>query len=237
MTTNPAKQLSDSHDVSAKVTKLVQTRTKLALDRYNGRVKKAYERTLGAAKANPVFLSATLRRRGAVRRGLRAALDPVLGHAAPARQQLPRARAAGIAAGASLRLRDDHGRTLVEASGQLRAAAHRSAERRDGRPQSPPLRDHRPARRPRSRHRWLQGRFAGRRGAARRPPRVLRRLLPESRAGSNAARRVRRGARVRAPRARVASERRKAGDRRQLSGRLGRDDARRFAIRTTPVRS
>ena len=56
MTTNPAEQLCDSHDVSAKVTKLVQTRTKLALDRYNGRVKKAYERTLGASQANPVFL-------------------------------------------------------------------------------------------------------------------------------------------------------------------------------------
>ena len=54
--TTSARQLCDSHDVSAKVTKLVQTRTKLALDRYNERVKKAYERTLGASQANPMLL-------------------------------------------------------------------------------------------------------------------------------------------------------------------------------------
>ena len=36
-----AKQLSQSHDVSAKVAQLVQTRTKLALDRFNDRVKQA----------------------------------------------------------------------------------------------------------------------------------------------------------------------------------------------------
>ena len=34
----------------------MQTRTKLALERYNGRVKKAYERTLGASNANPMFV-------------------------------------------------------------------------------------------------------------------------------------------------------------------------------------
>jgi len=55
--TTSARQLCDSHDVSAKVTKLVQTRTKLALDRYNERVKKAYERAVGAAQSNPVAVS------------------------------------------------------------------------------------------------------------------------------------------------------------------------------------
>jgi hypothetical protein len=58
--TTSARQLCDSHDVSAKVTKLVQTRTKLALDRYNGRVKEAYERAVGAAQANPVCRLATI---------------------------------------------------------------------------------------------------------------------------------------------------------------------------------
>jgi len=55
--TTSARQLCDSHDVSAKVTKLVQTRTKLALDRYNERVKKAYQRAVGAVQSNPVAVS------------------------------------------------------------------------------------------------------------------------------------------------------------------------------------
>ncbi len=202
---NPAKRLSQSHDVSAKVAQILQGRTKLALERFSERVQQAGEQQVAASTANPLSAVASLGERRAIRRRLRAALGPVLGHAAPARQQLPRARAAGIAAGAALRLRDGDGRALARASGQLRAAAHRSAEGRDGRCQAPSLRDHRPARRPRPRHRRLQGRFAGRRGAARRPPGVLRHLLPESRAGTDAARRVQRRARVRAPRARAAS--------------------------------
>ena len=111
----------------------------------------------------------------------------------------------GIAAGAALRLRDRDGRALVQASGQLRAAAHRSAQGRDRGPQTPALRDHRPARRSRPGHRRLQGRFPSRRRIARRASRVLRHLLPESRTGTDAAGRVRRRARVRAPRARAAS--------------------------------
>ncbi len=53
--TKSAKQLSDSHEVSAKVTQLLQTRTKLALERYSGRVKEAVEPALGAAMAQPVL--------------------------------------------------------------------------------------------------------------------------------------------------------------------------------------
>ena len=51
--TNPAKQLSDSHEVCAKVAQLLQTRTRLALEHYNGRVKEAFEPALDAATANP----------------------------------------------------------------------------------------------------------------------------------------------------------------------------------------
>ena len=178
MTTTPSRQLCDSHDVSAKVTKLVQTRTKLALDRYNGRVKEAYERTLGASQANPVFLRQlyagaaqyavdfaqrsilfwdTLRQRG----------NNFLEHE---RQGLP-----PVLHFEYETIMD--GRSL-QASGQLRAAAHHSAERRHGGPEAPSVRDHRSAGRPRPGHRRLQGRFAGRRGTARRPSRLLRRLLP-----------------------------------------------------------
>jgi len=46
------------------------------------------------------------------------------------------------------------------------------------RSETPPLRDHRPARRARPRHRRHEGRLPGRRGASRRPPGVLRDLLP-----------------------------------------------------------
>ena len=59
----------------------------------------------------------------------------------------------------------------------------------------------------------------------RRPPGVLRDLLPESRTGTDAARRVQRRARVRASRARASPRRPEARNRRQLPGRLGRDDA------------
>ena len=98
----------------------------------------------------------------------------------------------------------------------------------DGRREAPSLRHHRPARRPRPGHRRLQGRFAGRRRAARRPPGVLRDLLSRARARPDAARRVRRRAGVRAQGARAASGEPQAGDRRQLPGRLGGDDARRL---------
>jgi pimeloyl-ACP methyl ester carboxylesterase len=53
--TNPAAQLAESHDVSAKVVQLLKARTKLALERYNGRVQEALQSTMGAAQANPVL--------------------------------------------------------------------------------------------------------------------------------------------------------------------------------------
>ena len=139
-----------------------------------------------------------LDRRRAVRGGFRAALGPALGHAAPARQQLRRAHAAGVAAGAAFRLRDGPRRAHARAPGQLCAGAHRAAGGRDRRREAPPLHHHRSARRPRSRHRWLQGRFAGRRGAARRPPGLFRDLLPRAGAGADHAGRLRRRAPVRA---------------------------------------
>ena len=98
-------------------------------------------------------------------------------------------------------------RTHARPSGQLRAGAHRSAGGRDGRSEAAALRDHRPARRPRPRHRRLQGRLAGRRRAARRPSGLLRDLLPRSRAGPDAARRLRCRAAIREESARAASGR------------------------------
>ena len=180
--TNPAKQLADSHDVSAKVVQLLQGAHQAGARALQRTRERGLRATCTRRQGQSRVAVAGFRRCCAVRGRLLSALDPVLGHAAPARQQLPRARAAGIAAGPSLRLRDDHGWALAQAPGQLRAVAHRSAERHHGRSQSPSLRHHRPARRPRPRHRRFQGRFTGRRGAARRPSGVLRRLLPESRA-------------------------------------------------------
>ena len=162
-----------------------------------------------------------------VRDRFRAALDPVLGHAARARQQLRRAQPRGPAAAPALRLRNRRRRTHARPSGQLRAGAHRPAGGRDGRSEAAALRDHRPARRPRPGHRRLQGRFAGRRRAARGPSGLLRDLLPRSGAGPDPARRLRCRAAIREESARAASDEREAGDRRQLPGRLGGDDARR----------
>ena len=190
--------------MSAKVAQILQTRTKLALERFSERVHQALRAAGRGADGDADLSVGALGERRAIRRRLRTALGPAVGHAAPARQQLHRARAAGIAAGPALRPRDGHGRALARASGQLRAAAHRSAAGRDGGREAPPVRDHRPARRPRPGYRRLQGRFPGRGSAARRPSGVLRHLLPESRTGTDAARCLQRRARVRAPRARIA---------------------------------
>ena len=40
---NPAKQLSQSHDVAAKVAQILQGRTKLASERFNERIQRARE--------------------------------------------------------------------------------------------------------------------------------------------------------------------------------------------------
>ena len=50
----PARQLSHSHDVAAKVTQVVQSRTKLALERFTERVKGACEQQVAAVIENPL---------------------------------------------------------------------------------------------------------------------------------------------------------------------------------------
>src|SRR5215831_8298958 len=52
---NPGRELSQSHDISAKVAQLLQTRTKQALERYSERVKHAWEGELAALKSNPTL--------------------------------------------------------------------------------------------------------------------------------------------------------------------------------------
>ena len=134
---NPATQLSESHDVSTKVAQVLQTRTKLALEHFGARMQQAWERQIGEFTANPMpawGLSAngaqyavdfaqrsilfwdTLRQRG----------NNFVEHE---RQ--------GLAAGAALRLRDRDGRAFARAPGQLRAAAHHPAEGRDRRSEAP----------------------------------------------------------------------------------------------------
>ena len=51
---NPAKRLSQSHDVAAKVTQILQGRTKLASERFNERVQQACEQNAAALTTNPL---------------------------------------------------------------------------------------------------------------------------------------------------------------------------------------
>ncbi len=136
----------------------------------------------------------------ALQRRLRPALGALLGHAARARQPVSRARAPRPATRAAFRVRDASRRPPVRATGQLCAAQDRPARRRHGGPEAPPLHRHRPARRPRPGNRRVQGRLAGRGRAARRPSCLLRHVLPDPRAGTDAARCLRRRGQVRSPR-------------------------------------
>ena len=199
-----SSQLAHSQDVATKVASLLQKRMKIAQEHYTQRVEQAYKAHAAAAAAavqtadpwtsmyrygvdfaqRSILFWDTLRQRG----------NNFVEHARR-----------GHAAGAALRLRDDARRAHVRAPGQLRARAHHAAGRRDGRCEAAALRHHRSARGPRPRHRRLQGRFAGRRRAARRPSGLFRHLLPRSRAGPDAARRVRRRAAVRAQGARACT--------------------------------
>jgi len=52
---DPARRLSQSHDISAKVAQLLQTRTRRALERYGERVKKASEQPMTGATAHPAL--------------------------------------------------------------------------------------------------------------------------------------------------------------------------------------
>ena len=52
---NSAKRLSQSHEVSAKVAQLLQTRVRTALERYGKRVREAYERQLAGSVPSPML--------------------------------------------------------------------------------------------------------------------------------------------------------------------------------------
>jgi Protein of unknown function (DUF3141) len=52
---NAPRQLSESHDISTKVAQMLQTRTKVALERYSQRVRQACEGQAAVLKANPAL--------------------------------------------------------------------------------------------------------------------------------------------------------------------------------------
>ena len=109
---SPTRRLSHSLDVSSKVARMLQSRTKVALQHLTGRVRGACEGQAAGAAAAPLlpwnaWASAAQYGVDFAQRSIH-----LLGHAAPARQQLHRARAAGTAARAALRARDGDGRAL-----------------------------------------------------------------------------------------------------------------------------
>ena len=128
------RQLAHSQEMSNKVALLFQKRAKIAQEHFTEQLKSACDdNAVGQLLTNPAAAAKVWTDWYELRRRRRAALGPVLGHAAPARQQLPRARERGTAAGAALRLRDGGRRPHARAAGQLRAGAHRAARGRDGR--------------------------------------------------------------------------------------------------------
>jgi hypothetical protein len=175
------------------------------------------------------LFSAGLARLVRVRRRLRAALGAVLGHDSRARQQLDRARGGRETAGPRLQVRSAVGRSPVRAARQPCAGQNHSPEGCRGRRQDASLHHHRPARRAWSGHRRLQGRLRSRCRALGRPPGLLRDFLSGTRARPDARRRHRCRSGIRAHRRRAAPGKCEARARRQLPGRLGRDDARRRA--------
>ena len=205
-------QLARSQEISKKVALLLQKRVSAGAGALQGARAEGVERRrhqlLQAAPADAVGRDDELVR---LRGGLRAALGPVLGHAAPARQQLRRARkrrACRRCCTSTTRWSSTAARSSGRSTTRWCASCRREGVTVD--PKRRPVRHHRSARRPRPRHRRLQGRLAGRRRAARRPSGLLRHLLPRPRAGADAARRVRRGAAVRAQGARAASGQRRS---------------------------
>ncbi len=162
---------------------------------------------------------------GRIQRRLRATFGAVLGHAAPARQPVARARSRGQAAGAHVQVRNDCRRARLCAPRQPRAGPDHPAERRRRRREQAAVRDRRSARRSWPGHRRLQGRLGGGRRAFRRSSGVLRDLFSRSVSRPDARRRDRRRSRVHPHRRRAPSAQPEAGDHRQLPGRLGGDDA------------
>jgi hypothetical protein len=229
--TNPTTQLAESHDVAAKVAQLLKARTKLAIERYGARVKDAFETAAGAAKATPVV--------------------PWQASAGLAQYAVDFAQRS-VLFWDMLRQR---GNNFLEHERQgLPPVLHFDYETiMDGRSLARPVNyallrivppkgttvD--PNRRPyviidpRGGHGPGIGGFKddSQVGVALREghPVYFVVFLPEPRAGTNAARRVQRRARVRAPRARAASERGEAGHRGNCQAGMGRDDARGFASR------
>ena len=163
------------------------------------------DRVRSSARAAARRRSKFWRQWARIQRRLRAALGAVLGHAAPARQPVARARGRRQAAGAQVQVRDDRRRARLRAAGELRAGADHSAQGRRRRRHQAAVRDRRSARGPRPGHRRLQGGLRGRRRAVGRPPGVLRDLLSGSRAGPDARRRHRRRSRVHPHRRRAPS--------------------------------
>ncbi len=158
-----------------------------------------------------------------------AAVDPLLGHVAAARQPVARTRGRRQAAGAQVQVRNHRRRSRLRARRQLRAGADHPAARNHGRRHQAAVRDRRSAGRTRPRHRRLQGRLRGGGRAVRRPPGLLRHLLSRANAGPDAGGRHRRRSRIHPHRGRAPSTQPEARGGRQLPGRVGGDDAGRGA--------
>ena len=101
-----ARQLSRTQDVATKVAMVLRKRTKLADEHFAERLKSACDDNVGTLMTDPAAAARLWTDWYELRGRRRAALDPVLGHDAPARQQVRRARERGPAAGAALRVRD-----------------------------------------------------------------------------------------------------------------------------------
>ena len=163
---------------------------------------------------------------GRIQRRLSPALGALLGHLAPARQPVARARSRGQAACAHVQVRDDRRRPRLCAAREPCAGADHSTQRRRRRRHQAALRDRRSARGPWPGYRRLQGGLGGRRRALGRPSGVLRDLFPRSVSGPDACRRDGRRSRIHPHRGRAPSAQPEARDHRQLPGRVGGDDAR-----------
>ncbi len=116
---------------------LFQKRMKIAQEHYTARVEQAYKDHAAAVAAKPEQADGPVDGLVPLRRRLHAAIDPVLGHAAPARQQLRRAHARAACRRCSLSSTTrSPTAAALRAAGQLRAGRDHAAGRRDGRSRS-----------------------------------------------------------------------------------------------------
>ena len=225
------RTIDRSIKISRSVADLLQRRVRTANERFSERMRGAYAQKadVSGVPRTPLRVLAAV---GRVHDRRRAALGALLGHAAPARQPVARARGGRQAAGPQVQVRDDRrrprttsGRPTTRWCGSSRRKGVASTTAQAS------VRDRRSARGARPRHRRLQGGLGSRRRAVGRPSGVLRDLLPGPDAGPDARRRHRRRSRVHPHRRRAPSAQPEARHRRQLPGRLGGDDARRRASR------